>query len=200
MQHLLDPASIAAYATVILAIFTAWMAAETRRLAGEGRDAAQWTDYQHQEALTPILKIDEGGVRYAGHARYTFMINTEIINRGSGPATEVSFTFILPNGESKTWEVPPLGVGDSYHVEGEVSWHYPDPAHPFTPWQVHINYKNLFEAPAYTKYIEGHPRTFYSRPPRINRLQRKKREPFTARFQRALGARVGWLSPKNRNR
>lgn len=178
MEHLTDSTSIAAYATVILAAITAWMANETRKLARQGHSSAQWTDYQHQEALTPILLLEPRTIKYSGQ----YYIENEIVNRGSGPAVEVSFTFTLPNGQSKTWEVPPLGIGDRYRVEGTIPW---KSSGEFTPWQARIDYKNIFEAPAWTQYMDLNAKTYYSRPPRINRMESRD-EPLAKRAREAV--------------
>jgi hypothetical protein len=168
--------------TLILAIATVYLGAETRRLAKETLRGIRQADYQHQEALTPIVKVVGTDIvpsaEYADNEDRSFPVT--IANRGTGPALSVVLSYKLgriqgdadeaPRQGNKppaeqSWSLEPLGAGEERLENVPLA-----APHGFRPaissWQVTLTYENLFGAPGKTIYTATTGRkVFYQRPP-----------------------------------
>ena len=93
---------VVAIATFFMAVFTAWMACETRRLAKEGRDSTKMLERHHQEGLAPIVKFlpDSNGIHFQWESNpegCRLMLNGTISNSGLGPALNIRMTPMVQN-------------------------------------------------------------------------------------------------------
>ena len=155
-----------AVCTLGLAIATVYLGVETRALARETAETMRRADFQHQEALTPIVKLAIG--TGFGTSDYNGShLSQPIVNRGSGPAlkTTMLVDIILPDGKYQPVyerDIGPLGPQEEFHF-GEVI-----PGVSITmKYAITFRYENLFGAVGTTMYVnsEGPGTIRYQRPP-----------------------------------
>lgn len=167
---------IIAGGTLALAVATVYLGFETRRLASETNENTKRLDFQHQEGLTPIVKLSHGyGFSASGHDGGQF--HQTVINRGTGPAlkTTIIIELIEPGGEPRRiheYQFGPLGAQEEMKIGRTFSGvGIPD------KYVLTFRYENLFGAIGTTKYINGggEPSVHYSRPPIIIRENDKGR-------------------------
>lgn len=160
--------TILSSATVVLALFTAWMAFETRRLAKEGRESADQADRHHQESLAPILHFDPHPINnYSGGIQFEwgripdgcrFRIGGILHNSGLGPALNVKVTVIIPSfSVPLTITASPVGPREkNEYFREEVRTEINETQCNMLrsnqqTWEMEIEYKDLFENPYKTR-------------------------------------------------
>jgi hypothetical protein len=151
LLHDISFESITAISTVALAVATVYLGVETRRLAAESIRTEYQSERQHQQTMTPLLKLTKEPDVTLTHAGVQIYLGGDIENRGSGPAFDVRIELESPDGKIlASVTIEPLGVREStpisFRIASETRFQSND------DWKLRIRYGNLFGATAMTVY------------------------------------------------
>lgn len=152
-------------ATVFLAIFTALMAFQTKKLAEEGKESRKLMELHHQEGLAPIIYFfpNPGGLSFVWQGNpegCRCRLNGTMTNSGSGSALNVKLIPIVPTYPQQlpTFESSPIGSLEHLQSELEeiIIGNSTDcsflKSHQDN-WKLQIDYTDLFGNP-YSSMIE----------------------------------------------
>ncbi|HEV2737479.1 MAG TPA: hypothetical protein VGU66_02770 [Candidatus Elarobacter sp.] len=165
---------LVALGTLILAIATVFLGFETRRMARETQEGLRRTHYQHQEALTPVVKLKNG----TGFTIFDFngaRLSSPVINTGLGPAlkTKLTIALLLDDASEKVvdeYSLGPIGPNEEVPVN-----HIFMGIKAETRYTVTFKFENLFGARGKTTYISDKSDTYYFRPPVLKREDKQGR-------------------------
>jgi hypothetical protein len=203
-----------AFATIALAIFTAFLffatlavASRTADVAADTVTASQQADTHHQESLTPIVVFKPGLIRLL-NARIDIFPNAAVgegrlRNVGAGPAMNVRMTVQALNAEgqwfgSASFTSGPIGAGEDVEIangaDGEQIVYRPgfDVPAAAASFMVLIDYESLFGGSAGTIHhlINNYQitRTDYRTPQIVERNlgHREEARPLLERLARRL--------------
>lgn len=169
LLHELTFESITAVSTVALAVATVYLGIETRRLAAESVRTEFQSERQHQQTMTPLLKLTAlpSFVRSSDETVAIIRLDAYLENKGSGPAFDVEYDFETPAGEViVSGSLEPLGVLERTGIALRDVVATGSPFLTGDDWRLRIRYNNLFGATAMTVYRGIKPSSpYFLRPP-----------------------------------
>lgn len=124
---------VLAGATLLLAVFTAWMAWGTKRVVEQNKSLAEAEDHHHMENLRPycVLEIIDVQKRNWGSALFSFeyvgsienrghyvMLNCRMVNKGLGPAFDIAIGIKTTDGRRYVgFTLGVLAVGETFSIK-----------------------------------------------------------------------------------